>query len=106
MLESGFEQWDGLLFRDYSWEHPDAAREYGDIKIRSPVFMFMTVWPIRRPRETLSGELPNEARRLMEKTGECTRQMSPLTAEAGGPGNPGMKEFVLTGEPTRGNNNI
>jgi GrpB-like predicted nucleotidyltransferase (UPF0157 family) len=34
MVESGFEQWDGLLFRDYLREHPDAAREYGDLKIR------------------------------------------------------------------------
>lgn len=34
MVESGFEQWDGLLFRDYLREHLDAAREYGDLKIK------------------------------------------------------------------------
>jgi GrpB-like predicted nucleotidyltransferase (UPF0157 family) len=32
MVEAGFEHWDRLLFRDYLIEHPEVAREYGDIK--------------------------------------------------------------------------
>ena len=34
MVESHFEHWDRLLFRDYLIEHPDVAREYGDLKMR------------------------------------------------------------------------
>jgi GrpB-like predicted nucleotidyltransferase (UPF0157 family) len=34
MVESQFEHWDRLLFRDYLIEHPEAAREYGDLKMR------------------------------------------------------------------------
>ncbi len=34
MVESRFEHWDRLLFRDYLIEHPDTAREYGDLKVR------------------------------------------------------------------------
>ena len=34
MVESWFEHWDRLLFRDYLIEHPDVAREYGELKIR------------------------------------------------------------------------
>jgi GrpB-like predicted nucleotidyltransferase (UPF0157 family) len=34
MVESWFEHWDRLLFRNYLIEHPDVAREYGEIKIR------------------------------------------------------------------------
>lgn len=34
MVESYFEQWDRLLFRDYLIEHPDVAREYGNLKMR------------------------------------------------------------------------
>jgi GrpB-like predicted nucleotidyltransferase (UPF0157 family) len=34
VVESGFEHWDRLLFRDYLIEHSDTAREYGDLKIR------------------------------------------------------------------------
>jgi GrpB-like predicted nucleotidyltransferase (UPF0157 family) len=33
IVESQFEHWDRLLFRDYLIEHPDIAREYGDLKI-------------------------------------------------------------------------
>ncbi len=33
-VESHFEHWDSLLFRDYLVEHPDVAREYGDLKLR------------------------------------------------------------------------
>ena len=33
MVEAGFEHWDRLLFRDYLIEHPDVAREYGDLKM-------------------------------------------------------------------------
>lgn len=32
MVEAGFEHWDRLLFRDYLIEHPDVAREYGNLK--------------------------------------------------------------------------
>ena len=34
MVESHFEHWDRLLFRDYLIEHSDVAREYGDLKMR------------------------------------------------------------------------
>jgi GrpB-like predicted nucleotidyltransferase (UPF0157 family) len=34
MVESQFEHWDRLLFRDYLIEHPDLAMEYGDLKMR------------------------------------------------------------------------
>jgi GrpB-like predicted nucleotidyltransferase (UPF0157 family) len=34
MIESHFEHWDRLLFRDYLIGHPDLAREYGDLKMR------------------------------------------------------------------------
>ena len=34
MVESWFEQWDRLLFRDYLRERPEVAREYGDLKMR------------------------------------------------------------------------
>jgi GrpB-like predicted nucleotidyltransferase (UPF0157 family) len=34
MVESGFEHWDRLLFKDYLIEHPDIAKEYGDLKMR------------------------------------------------------------------------
>ena len=33
MLESDFEHWDRLLFRDYLIEHPELVREYQDLKI-------------------------------------------------------------------------
>ena len=32
MVESHFEHWDRLLFRDYLIEHPDVAFEYGNLK--------------------------------------------------------------------------
>lgn len=32
MVEAQFEHWDRLLFRDYLIEHPDVARQYGNIK--------------------------------------------------------------------------
>ena len=32
MVEAEFEHWDRLLFRDYLIEHPDVAREYGELK--------------------------------------------------------------------------
>lgn len=34
MVESHFKHWDRLLFRDYLIEHPDVAREYGNLKLR------------------------------------------------------------------------
>ena len=34
MVESHFEHWDRLLFRDYLMEHPDVAMEYGNLKMR------------------------------------------------------------------------
>jgi len=34
MVERDFEHWDRLLFRDYFIDHPDVAREYGDLKQR------------------------------------------------------------------------
>ena len=34
MVESHFEHWDRLLFRDYLKEHPDVAKEYGSLKMR------------------------------------------------------------------------
>ena len=34
MVEADFEHWDRLLFRDYLIEHPDAVREYGELKTR------------------------------------------------------------------------
>lgn len=34
MVESWFEHWDRLLFRDYLIEHPDIAREYGSLKTK------------------------------------------------------------------------
>jgi GrpB-like predicted nucleotidyltransferase (UPF0157 family) len=34
MVEPHFEHWDRLLFRDYLVQHPEVAREYGDLKIR------------------------------------------------------------------------
>ena len=34
MVEAHFEHWDRLLFRDYLIEHPEVAREYGDLKAR------------------------------------------------------------------------
>jgi len=33
MVESHFEHWDRLLFRDYLIEHPDIAQEYGSLKM-------------------------------------------------------------------------
>ena len=33
MVESHFEHWDRLLFRDYLIEHPDVALEYGNLKL-------------------------------------------------------------------------
>jgi GrpB-like predicted nucleotidyltransferase (UPF0157 family) len=33
MVESDFEHWERLLFRDYLIEHPEAAREYAELKI-------------------------------------------------------------------------
>jgi GrpB-like predicted nucleotidyltransferase (UPF0157 family) len=33
MVESDFEHWDRLLFRDYLIEHPDIAREYEALKL-------------------------------------------------------------------------
>lgn len=32
MVEKGFEHWERLLFRDYLIEHPDVARQYGELK--------------------------------------------------------------------------
>jgi GrpB-like predicted nucleotidyltransferase (UPF0157 family) len=32
MVESHFAHWDRILFRDYLTEHPDVAREYGNLK--------------------------------------------------------------------------
>jgi GrpB-like predicted nucleotidyltransferase (UPF0157 family) len=34
MVESHFEHWDRLLFRDYLIEHPDVAKEYGALKVK------------------------------------------------------------------------
>lgn len=34
MIESHFEHWDRLLFRDYLIEHPDVAQEYGALKMK------------------------------------------------------------------------
>ena len=34
MVEEGFPQWDGLLFRDYLIAHPDVAQQYADVKRR------------------------------------------------------------------------
>jgi GrpB-like predicted nucleotidyltransferase (UPF0157 family) len=34
MVEAHFEHWDRLLFRDYLMEHPDVARQYGELKRR------------------------------------------------------------------------
>jgi GrpB-like predicted nucleotidyltransferase (UPF0157 family) len=34
MVESHFEHWDRLLFRDYLIAHPNVAREYGDLKMK------------------------------------------------------------------------
>ena len=34
MVESHFEHWDRLLFRDYLTEHPDVAVKYGNLKMR------------------------------------------------------------------------
>lgn len=34
MVEAHFEHWDRLLFRDYLIEHPEVAREYGELKHR------------------------------------------------------------------------
>ena len=34
MVETGFEHWDRLFFRDYLITHPDVAREYGQLKER------------------------------------------------------------------------
>lgn len=34
MVEPHFEHWQRLLFRDYLIEHPDVAREYGELKIK------------------------------------------------------------------------
>ena len=34
MVEAHFEHWDRLLFRDYLRQHPDVAREYGELKMR------------------------------------------------------------------------
>ena len=34
MVEAGFEHWERLLFRDYLIGHPEAAREYGELKER------------------------------------------------------------------------
>lgn len=34
MVEPDFEHWERLLFRDYLIEHPEAAREYGELKDR------------------------------------------------------------------------
>jgi GrpB-like predicted nucleotidyltransferase (UPF0157 family) len=34
MVETHFEHWDRLMFRDYLIDHPDVAREYGDLKIK------------------------------------------------------------------------
>lgn len=34
MVEAHFEHWDRLLFRDFLIEHPNVAREYGDLKLR------------------------------------------------------------------------
>ncbi|MFO7535050.1 MAG: GrpB family protein [Kiritimatiellia bacterium] len=34
MVEAHFEHWDRLLFRDFLIEHPDVAREYGELKRR------------------------------------------------------------------------
>jgi len=33
MVEAQFEHWERLLFRDYLIEHPDIAREYGNLKM-------------------------------------------------------------------------
>lgn len=33
MIESHFEHWDRLFFRDYLIEHPDIAKEYGELKM-------------------------------------------------------------------------
>jgi GrpB-like predicted nucleotidyltransferase (UPF0157 family) len=32
MVESNFEYWERLMFRDYLIEHPDIAREYSELK--------------------------------------------------------------------------
>ena len=34
MVESHFEHWERLLFRDYLTEHPDVAEEYQRLKMR------------------------------------------------------------------------
>ena len=34
MVEAHFEHWNRLLFRDYLVEHPEVAREYGELKAR------------------------------------------------------------------------
>jgi len=34
MVESHFDHWDRLLFRDYLIEHPDLAQEYGVLKVK------------------------------------------------------------------------
>jgi GrpB-like predicted nucleotidyltransferase (UPF0157 family) len=34
MVESDFEHWERLLFRDYLIEHPNVAKEYQDLKLR------------------------------------------------------------------------
>jgi GrpB-like predicted nucleotidyltransferase (UPF0157 family) len=34
MVESHFEHWDRLLFRDYLIDHPEVAIEYGNLKMR------------------------------------------------------------------------
>jgi GrpB-like predicted nucleotidyltransferase (UPF0157 family) len=37
MVESQFENWDRLLFRDYLIDHPDVAQEYDNLKMRLSV---------------------------------------------------------------------
>lgn len=34
MVESHFEHWDRLLFRDYLIDHPNVAKEYANLKMR------------------------------------------------------------------------
>ena len=54
MVESHFEHWERLLFRDHLTAHPDEAGEYQRLKMLLGPNTRMTAWPIQRARQTSS----------------------------------------------------
>jgi GrpB-like predicted nucleotidyltransferase (UPF0157 family) len=73
MVESRFEHWDRLLFRDYLIEHPDVAREYGDLKMRLANVHQNNRIAYTQAKDDFVGRITDIAKRYYGKTRQARR---------------------------------